>query len=339
MKLKNLKQYFKIFKQHPDVLFFLTVNYLKLFSGKKCLRGIEFSVTYNCQLKCEHCLKNNITNKDQELSIKEIKNTVIQLKKLGAININITGGEPLLRDDIFKILTECSLTGVYLTLATNGLLLNNSIARNLRRTGVKMVSISVDSYKPNIHDKRRKLEGSHDKALKAAEICLQNDLDVFLCTILTKELIESGEVEELRNLAWNEMGVFLTVNLPYLVGGWSSDCFNKLDQSHYDYYYNLLKKPGIRWEGDANYFKSGCPAGTEKLYITPYGDVMPCAVLQQSFGNIRNSSIKDIYNSIIKTPVLKNKSKKCLAAEDIRFTPEFLKNINKNEQKSSLMDL
>ena len=125
---------------------------------------------------------------------------------------------------------------------------------------------------------------------------------------MTKELINSGEIEDLRKLAFNDMGIYLTVNLPYPVGEWSVEYFECLDRQDYEYYNKLLKKPGIRWEGDANYFKNGCPAGTEKLYITPYGDVMPCAVLQQSFGNIKNTSVKEIYNKINKIPVLKEKS-------------------------------
>ena len=60
MNLNKYKHYFNIFKKHPDILAFLSLNYLKLLSGKKCLRGVEFAITYDCQLNCEHCLKSNI---------------------------------------------------------------------------------------------------------------------------------------------------------------------------------------------------------------------------------------------------------------------------------------
>ena len=94
-----------------------------------------------------------------------------------------------------------------------------------------------------------------------------------------------------------------------------------LSTDAYRIYLDLLRLPHIRWEGSSNWISEGCPAGAEKIYITPYGDVFPCAILQTSFGNLREQPLDRIYERIGEDPRFKNCKKPCLAAET-GFSPK-----------------
>ena len=82
-------------------------------------------------------------------------------------------------------------------------------------------------------------------------------------------------------------------------------------------------------EGDANYLKEGCPAGTEKIYMTPYGDVMPCAVIHSSFGNIRKKRLYDIYLEMRRLDVFRDVHGMCLVGGNQVFQSKVLDRINR----------
>jgi MoaA/NifB/PqqE/SkfB family radical SAM enzyme len=202
------------------------------------------------------------------------------------MNINLTGGEPLLRDDILDVVRMAWPDRCFLTLATNGKALSFPLAVALRKAGVRMLSLSLDAPGPEGHDGRRGVPGSYRTVMEALEEARRAGLRVSVCTIVTRDLLRGGGIEkilaEIRGRAQQ-----LTLNMPYMVGGWAGHD-EWLDREDRRIFRELLKLPGVRWEGSSNYFKEGCPAGVEKIYITPYGDVMPCACIHASYGNVRN---------------------------------------------------
>ena len=91
----------------------------------------------------------------------------------------------------------------------------------------------------------------------------------------------------------------------------------------------LVSQPSVRWEGSSNYLREGCPAGGEKIYITPYGDVMPCACIHASYGNLRERSLREIYREMRETPIFrKGTHRRCLVAEDPVFSEKYLDTLN-----------
>jgi len=216
----------------------------------------------------------------------------------------------------------------FLTLATNGVALDLPLARELRKAGIRMLSLSLDSPDAREYERKRGVPGIHGKVMEALEIARQARLRVSVCTIVTKELLESGGVErileEIRGKAQQ-----LTLNLPYRVGGWVEEG-ERLQCEDLARFRKLVKRSGIRWEGSSNYFKEGCPAGGEKIYITPYGDVMPCACIHASYGNVREKPLKTLYSEMRKTPLFrKGTHAMCLVAEDPLFSGACLEKLNR----------
>jgi len=291
-------------------------NYARVLASKRVLRGVEFAVTYNCNFHCPHCLKSDIIDPDRpELTRDEVLDAAGQIERLGGIFINYTGGEPILRQDIFEIVERTArMRGLIVTLASNGFALDESKIKTLARSGLSILVLSLDGACADTHDRFRNREGSFDRVLRAVEAAGSHNLPVWFTGIATREYLLSGEIERMADLA-NRLGCILTLNLPYDVGEWrGSDV--ALSMEAYRIYLDILRLPHLRWEGSSNWISEGCPAGSEKIYITPYGDVFPCAVIQKSFGNLRERPLESIYADMGLNKQYQTSKKPCLVAED-----------------------
>jgi MoaA/NifB/PqqE/SkfB family radical SAM enzyme len=134
------------------------MNKLKILKGivasrtKKRPFYVHFYVTRRCNLKCGMC--NVWKNKDQkEMSLKEIKTAAQKLKELGTTQVVITGGEPLLRKDIFEIVSVFSRLGIITRMQTNALLLDEKKLNKLMDAGLEDISISIDTLNKKEQDR------------------------------------------------------------------------------------------------------------------------------------------------------------------------------------------
>lgn len=139
-----------------------THDYLQL---KRCRKAMQppasilfpvFWITGKCNLKCKMCNQWLADNQYvEELSTEEWFKVIDSACNLRAANIIITGGEPFLRADIFDILGYISRKGVPAHVCTNGTLFNEPIVEKIKNSGLKCISVSLDSYISQIHNKIR----------------------------------------------------------------------------------------------------------------------------------------------------------------------------------------
>ena len=303
--------------RYPRIIPRVAKNYLDLARGRPVLRAVEFALTYRCQCRCQHCSAGKLREAGQghELTTREAEQIIDQAVALGALNINFTGGEALYREDLGRLIRRARPGSTVVSVATNGILLSAPKARMLRRSGARIVTISLDSPEPKQHDQRRGFEGCFEAALQAADNAREAGLDVFFCTILMKEQIENGDIHRLIALARGR-GALLTVNVPWAVGHWEGHQDLLLNDGEMEQFRRIVALPGVRWEGGSNYLREGCPAGVEKIYITPQGEVMPCTGLHRSFGNARHLPLETIWSEMRGTPPFHRINQGCLAADD-----------------------
>jgi len=315
--------------RNPQMLPRIARSYWKLLVRKEpVLRGVELAITYNCQARCRHCLQTELIEPERrEFSISEVERTVRECMEVGAVYINITGGEPLLRPDLLELIPRCRPDKVLLSIATNGILLG-PMAHRLYRAGIRMVTVSMDSSFPDEHDKIRCFHGNWKLLMDGVETAKKAGMRVFLNTIATSENIKSGDLLRMSEQV-RAMGDVLTVNLPYRVGAWRHKKDAVLSDDEMKAYFRLLKEPHVRWEGTSNYLRQGCPAGTEKVYISPYGDVFPCAVMHVSIGNVRERSFAEIYREMRAVPMFRNGHDVCLVGGNKFFRDKVLQRLNK----------
>ncbi|MDP8254237.1 MAG: radical SAM protein [Candidatus Alcyoniella australis] len=328
--LKDLRQLF----DHPRLLPKLAKVYARLALGRgPVLRGAEFAVTYRCPMNCAHCLKTGLVDAERkELRPDEIAGITGQMADLGAIFCNLTGGDPLERDDIEEIVTRCAARrDILITIGTSGWQLTPQRMAALVRAGLDMITFSLDGASAQTHDRSRGCPGHFEQTIAAIQMAQAVDLPTWATTILTAENTASGEIFAVAELA-RKLGVTLTVNWAYPAGEWAGDELLP-DELEVEAFRTLQRMPHVRWEGTSNWFGEGCPAGSEKIYITPYGDVFACSVIQATFGNLRNEPLSTIHRRMIEVPIFDGRCKDCLTARDPDFVKGVLREINSNPGK------
>jgi len=148
--------------------------------------SVIWIVTYGCNLRCIHCYESAGTPSQDELDTEEAFNLIMELKELGRPLLFISGGEPLLRNDIYSILRYSVNAGLRVILSSNGTLINESIADEIADTRVHYVTLPI--YGPEkFHDYFTRMPGSFRKVVNALELLRERGLNIGIKTIVTKE--------------------------------------------------------------------------------------------------------------------------------------------------------
>src|SRR6187399_869486 len=141
---------------------------------------IALNLTKRCNLKCDHCYLDATTKSaggNDELSTEECYRLIDQIAEVnrGCLLV-ITGGEPLVRPDILDIARHAVKLGFMVVFGTNGMLINDHMARTLVDIGVMGMGISIDSLDPQKHNRFRGVPGAWEAALAGIDACKRNGL-------------------------------------------------------------------------------------------------------------------------------------------------------------------
>ncbi len=270
---------------------------------QKPLPGIaNIGVTDKCNAKCQHCSFYNAMDKNtgELLEVNQIKNIIKSCQDFGVSIINIVGGEPLLRKEIIEIIESIDKDKSSCSLFTNGWKLEE-LASKLKKAGLMMVNVSLDSTDEKTHDEYRKLPGLYKRAIKGIKKCKKIGLLTSISTTITKEDIENGSVEKMIKYA-KRLGVNEVLILDALsVGMYSHRKEKSLDKVALD----KLNRIVAKYNKDKSYpgifsyprFRSiyGCSAGRNYFYIGPYGDLYPCDFNSKPIGNLLKEDLSAIW--------------------------------------------
>ncbi|MGG7144621.1 GTP 3',8-cyclase MoaA [Clostridium nigeriense] len=154
---------------------------------------LRISLTDRCNLRCVYCMEeegSNFFKNEEKLTKDEICKIVSVSAKLGIKKIRLTGGEPLVRNDIVELMEKINnipeIEEIYLT--TNGIILEEKV-EVLKKVGLKGVNISLDSLKEEMFHKLTRL-GDLKKVLSAIDKCLELGIKVKLNTVMIKGMNE-----------------------------------------------------------------------------------------------------------------------------------------------------
>ena len=292
---------------------------------KQPLRYIDVNVGLACNLSCEHCFAENFKVPDRTpLSNEEWRDVIAQCRDLGAGAIGFTGGEPLAHARLFDLIRYARPEKMLTVICTNGTLLTPEMAARLKDAGVDAVQISLDSAVAEEHNRFRAKDGAHDRTMRAFDHALGAGLKVAVVPTVSHFNINS---EGFRNIiAWaREKGLLVNLSLAAPVGEWAGnrECLlTEEDMAQLDHL--VATTPHVRRDFESNYKSMGCGAATEKIYITPYGDIIPCPFMHISFGNVHDLPVAAIREKMLENPYLKGFHPKCLTAEDRAFIDRYL---------------
>lgn len=247
-----------------------------------------------------------------ELTHDEIKNLVKEAKDIGAETIPFFGGEPCLREDIFKIIRTASQIIPDIRLDTNGNLIDGTFARKLKKAGLKKVYISLLGHDARTHNSFTGT-ASFDKVVDAVKACLNQRITTDISTVATKENANSGALKKVIRLG-KKLGVNgVRVLYPTCSGHWKNKYDVLLSDSEKTKVSSLVDGKFVYVEVEG-FKRNYCSAIYRWFYyVSPYGDVQPCCFIPITLGNIRKEPLKDIIIKFRQHPFF---AKKELYGED-----------------------
>ena len=296
------------------------------FRGQSLITAIEYAVIYDCQASCEKCSSANMTDHSRpRLTTDEVRQLGNDCHKLGAYEVNFTGGEPLLENELEHIISYFHPESNFIGINTNGFLLDRSRIMSLREAGTDLFKISLDSPLPEEHDRMRGIPGLYKHIFETLRIIDEiSGVRAHLCMTTTREQIESGKVASAIELA-KKYNATIGLLFPSPIGGWSKKHEVLIEDYHRDILDRLSSDPSVFLHGNLGKSNFRCPCGTTEIYITCYGDIIPCPFIQISFGNIKEEPFESIYTRMSKWSELNKKSPLCHDSEEHNFINRYTK--------------
>jgi radical SAM protein with 4Fe4S-binding SPASM domain len=286
-------------------------------------------MTAACNLRCIHCHARGGEAHSDELSTAEARRLLKQLAAVREFRMMAwTGGEPLVRRDVFELLAYAQALGFTNTMATNATLIDDEVAGHLRRCGVVIAAVSLDGLDAASHDAIRGVPGAFDAALRGMRALRR--AGILLHINITAMEYNLEQLEPLMALV-DELGagILLMYQLVPVGRGRNIDAaaldlganerlIRFLAEAQHttrailepvagpQYWPFLLQRSGIE-RGPflrlAETVFHGCCAGRGFVYLKPNGDVWPCPFIEVSCGSVRETSFHTIYAT---APVLQD---------------------------------
>ncbi len=272
---------------------------------------VSWNVTQRCNLRCPHCYIDACSEANNELSAEEAKFVIDELSYLNRrLMLVLSGGEPMLRKDIFSIVEYAAEAGIIVVMGSNGTLLTEENLRDLSKAGLRGIGISIDSTLAEKHDVFRGTKGAWDLSIDAIMKANYAGLETQMDVTLTDQNWE--EIDSFVNLG-KDLGV-KAVNFFFLICTGRAlktdittenyeralERITELMSSERDvlvrprcapHFYRLLYEKGFPLQTGTR----GCLAGISYLRIDPQGNVTPCPYMPVVAGNLRENSLKKIW--------------------------------------------
>ncbi len=286
---------------------------------------VFWNLTDKCNLSCTHCYSRSGPDRqtEGELTTSEALAFIDDLAAMGVPLILFSGGEPLLRHDVWELADHAATKGIKIALSTNGTLITAGIAGKIKKSGIEYVGISLDGATAATHDRFRQTPGAFDRSIAAFARCREAGVRCGVRVTLTREnfrelkdltdlarslgasrfclywLVPSGrgsdsysriqlgseEVTEALSLLYRKAKETDPGAMEFLTVDSPQDCVHLLQSMERD------ESPDLADARDLlKSLKGGCSAGDRVANVDPLGNVYPCQFarsLDFFIGNIR----------------------------------------------------
>jgi AdoMet-dependent heme synthase len=270
-------------------------------SALKIPLNAQLDVTWKCNERCIHCYLDHGTGGD--MTTDEIKSLLDQLAAAGTLFLTISGGEIMLRADIFEIAAYARWLRFDVKLKTNGILIGEREAARFGCLGVREVDISIYSRRPEVHDAITLAPGSLARSIAAICHLRRQGIQAKMRTPIMKN--NEADYPGIQALA-DELGVMVGFDLtiaPRLDGdrtplelGVSGDALRDIFRDR-RIAVNVDEACAPPSPLDARVLsKQPCGAGHAGVYITPQGEVAPCVQFPMVCGSMRRNTFAEIWS-------------------------------------------
>ena len=290
------------------------------------LRLVAWEVTRNCNLNCVHCRAAASRGPySGELDTNRCLEVLDQIKKVGNPIVILTGGEPLLREDVFQLARYGTDKGLRMVMATNGTLITEAVAERMKSSGIQRVSISLDGAAAEQHDRFRKVPGAFQGALGGIELLKKARIEFQINTTITRHNV--GQAEEILRLAVRLGAEAHHIFLLVPTGRARDMIEQEIDALEYEnllhwfysmrrevpihlkatcapHYYRVLRQEAHK-RGEKVDFATygldavtrGCLGGASFCFVSHVGVVQPCGYLELNCGDLGKESFRDVWEN------------------------------------------
>jgi len=270
-------------------------------STERRLHSVTLALTNRCSFRCWHCY--NAGRSEEDIPLDTLRGLAKELGDLGAVCITLTGGEPMLRQDLEEIVSSFD-ERFYLSLGTTGIGLNETRAAHLKEKGLFAVGISLDSEDAAEHDRLRGTPGAFQIALTALRLCRQAGLYSYIVTVVNQDLLAEERFFKFLRFAGQNGAYEVHLLEPCPIGRIRGRTDARLSLADYqrilDYQERVAQDEDLPILSAFAYVESpeafGCGAGLTHIYIDGSGEVSPCNFVPISFGNILVTPLREILN-------------------------------------------
>lgn len=293
---------------------------------------VSLNFTKECNLRCRHCLNSSEGMRDlDELVLSDYVSLFRQMKQAGSFFITFGGGEPLMRNDFFEVISCAMANDIAVSLVTNGLLVDDNKARMMKNLNLDTITVSIDG----VRDNHEYIRGSdtYEKVINGIKILRKYCNNA---KIAIRATINSRNINDYRELVRLAEGLDVDIIrfTPILFLGRAKDNMDLfIKQSDYLLFLegirNLKSKVEIiiptiindkKWFINADNF--GCHCGKEACWIDQCGNFYPCIFFGDDYcaGNLKRDSFIDLwYKSVNMVKLSGNEEcKNCLMYKQCR---------------------
>lgn len=292
------------------------------------LRGVDFSIGYQCNLKCDHCFAERLKRTGaKRMTLEDYRRVVADSMAMGAATFSLQGGEVFLIRNYVDIIRACKPSRNRVNISTNGTMIDEPTMQMLKSLGVDGLNISIDSGIAEEHDRFRGVPGTYEKAMKTIGLAVKHGIKVSINTTLSHQSLHADGLCSLLDFALRHK---ILVNTLFAAssGNWEANRDVMLTTEDVVFYQGLRARyPVITRDLDNNYKEPGCGAVKEMFYITPYGDVLGCPFIHVSLGNVLEEPLSQIRDRALKNGHWATYNKKCWASEEPDFVKRYLSRI------------
>ena len=282
------------------------------------IKVAQLTLTNRCQCSCEHCgvagLRDAI---HEELTVQQIDSVFRDLKLAGCQVVDLFGGEPTLRPDLFEIIQRGKSYGFLVSLETNGFVLDQPFVERLEAAGLDQIYLSLDDYRAEHHDRRRGRSGSFGRAVRALELGAKTAIVMHVSVVpQTAEFFVNGDINRFMQFVLERGAERVRLLLPRFVGrsvradgvpfgaGQERELFSHVSPQYRDRIY--VHTPGTPL-GEQNV----CTAKNVFCHIMSNGWVAPCPYFPLVFGDAIREPIVDIFERIQSHPLVRLGGEHC----------------------------
>ncbi|PKK90613.1 MAG: hypothetical protein CVV64_09660 [Candidatus Wallbacteria bacterium HGW-Wallbacteria-1] len=272
---------------------------LSFLSRRIALSSVPISVNLEiasaCNLDCLHCVR---ARTESQLPMGRWMDLLDELREAGTLELTVTGGEPLIRDNALELMLRASSLGFAMSLFTNGSLVNEVLAESLGKLRMRVVQLSLYGPDAETHDMITRVSGSFESLCAAAHllrragvrtrgaimVLSQNMANLERTCQLAGELFSEHRFDFTLFSSENPFRSVHDLRVPSSFALWADD---------------LLSGSGPRSAGEDNGTSDagGCNMGRNTACIAASGDVFPCILFRRSAGNIQERSFGEIWSS------------------------------------------